>query len=328
MKIALFNIESFSSAKAIQSILKRHKDEIKIVVTTDPIRGSQRFFLTQTFNHLRRSGLSFTAYLFYNFILHRYLAQCSTWMAKRLSREPSYQSISNLCKDLGIQYLRVNDINAPEVSEILKALAIELIAVYYFDQILQEPLIKLPKRGVVNFHPAPLPLCRGLHPILQCALNNNRRFAMTAHEITDCRIDAGAILGQTPTVTTQELDLFCLDEQINLLGCDLFASITENLETAKNAKYPQENGSYFSNPSREDISSLHRQGYRMANLPRFIRRYFSFLVAPTPHFPAGVRPPLSTKTSMARSEEAWQHASQGEAHVVARSAAEHRVEHG
>ncbi len=327
MKIALFNIESFSTAKTIQSILERHKDEIKIVVTTDPIRGSQRFFLTQSLKHLRRSGLSFTAYLFYNFILHRYLAQCSTLLARRLGRRPNYQSIASLCKNFGIQHLRVNDINSAEVSERLKALAIELIAIYYFDQILQEPLINLPKRGVVNFHPAPLPLCRGLHPILQCALNNNRRFAVTAHEITDCQIDAGAILGQTKTITTQERDLFSLDEKINLLGCDLFTSIIENLEAAKNFKRSQEIGSYFSNPSRNDISILHQHGYSMADLAQFVRRYFSFLAAPARHFPTGVHPPLSTKTSMARSEEAWQHEPQEEAHMVARSTAERRVEH-
>lgn len=327
MKIALFNIESFSSAKAIQSILERHKDEIKIVVTTDPIRGSQRFFLSQTFKHLRRSGLSFTAYLFYNFILHRYLAQYSTWMAKRLGREPCYQSIQSLCKDFGIHYLRVTDINAPEIKERLKALAIDLIAVYYFDQILQEPLIRLPKQGVINFHPAPLPFCRGLHPILHCALNNNHRFAVTAHEIADCRIDAGAILGQTSIVTIQERDLFSLDEQINLMGCQLFASIIENLETAENAKRSQESGSYFSNPSREDIASLHRQGYSMANLIRFIRRYFSFSATAPLHLSAGASTPLSTKTTMARSEEARKHGSKGEVHVVARSAAERRVEH-
>ncbi|EAR23061.1 formyltransferase family protein [Nitrococcus mobilis] len=327
MKIALFNIESFSSAKAIQSILERHKDEIKIVITTDPIRGSWRFFLTQTFKHLRRSGLSFTAYLFYNFILHRHLAKCSTWMAKRLGRKPHYQSIQNLCEDLGIHYLRVIDINNPEIKQKLNALAIDLIAIYYFDQILQEPLIRLPKHGVVNFHPAPLPFCRGLHPILYCALNNNCRFAVTAHEITDCRIDAGAILGQTPIVTTKKHDIFSLDEQINLLGCKLFTSIIENLEAAKSTKRLQEGGSYFSNPSREDIVSLYRQGYSMANLIRFIRRYFSFSAAPISHLSAGACTPLSTKTSITRSKKARKHGSKGKAHVVARSVAERRVGH-
>ncbi len=274
MNIALLNIECLSSAKAIEAILKRHSNEIKILITTDPNRGSFSYFLSQVSTHLKRSGVKFTSYLFCNFVLHRLLVQWSYSLSQFRNSQPSYTPLKQLCKKLGIQYLRVNHVNSPEVLKTLEDLNIDLLSVYYFDQILHESIIQLPKYGVVNFHAAPLPNCRGLHPVIYCATKNQKKFAVTAHEITDRKIDAGAILAQTPIFQSEEREIFQLEEAVNLAGVDLYSKVIQRYESLMKTRFPQNSGSYFSNPSRTDLAEVSQNGYELVNIRKYFRRYF------------------------------------------------------
>jgi methionyl-tRNA formyltransferase len=53
-----------------------------------------------------------------------------------------------------------------------------------------------PKIGVVNFHPAFLPSCRGLFRILFSYLYNEQKYGLSAHWMINTDIDAGRLIAQ------------------------------------------------------------------------------------------------------------------------------------
>jgi len=74
---------------------------------------------------------------------------------------------------LGIEVLRVADVNAPEFLDALRGSGAEMLLVVSFGQLLRERILALPRFGCVNLHASLLPRYRGASPIVQAILNRD-----------------------------------------------------------------------------------------------------------------------------------------------------------
>jgi len=274
-RIALFNVNCFSSARSIQEIIINHHDQIKLVVLSDPTKTKRGGLLYQTGVNFRSSGLRFVCYLFLNFIVHPKITILSHWVSKITKKFPSIYPVSYLCKKYGIDCIQTGDINSAKVEVALERLSIDLITIYYFDQIIKKNIISIPKYGVVNFHSARLPYCRGLHPVIYSIIKNDFKFGMTAHDITDGRIDAGNILYQKEINLTDpdQRFIFKVDDDVVYQGVEVYDNVISNLESFRNTSRKQGEGSYFSHPSRADIKDLMNEGYVVISLAGFWQLY-------------------------------------------------------
>ncbi len=274
-RIALFNVDCFSSARSIQEIIIKHHDQIKLVVLSDPVKTKRGNLFYQTYVNFKASGLRFVCYLFLNFVVHPKMTKISHWLGRIVKKHPTYYSIDYLCKKYDIQCIKTGNINSTEVEEMLKKLSIDLITIYYFDQIIKENIISIPKYGVINFHPAWLPYCRGLHPVMYSIIKNNAKFGMTAHEITDERIDAGDILHQKEIniTDTDQKYIFKVEDDVICQGVEVYDDVISNLESFKEKSKKQTEGSYFSHPSRADVKDLLNKGYQIISPVGFWRLY-------------------------------------------------------
>ncbi|MBO5667790.1 MAG: methionyl-tRNA formyltransferase [Lentisphaeria bacterium] len=75
--------------------------------------------------------------------------------------------------DMGLEVLRVADVNTPEFISYLSDIAPDLICVVSFGQILKSPLLAVPRICCVNVHASLLPRYRGASPIVQAILNGD-----------------------------------------------------------------------------------------------------------------------------------------------------------
>lgn len=273
--IALFNVDCSSSTRSIQEIIVNHHDKIKLVVLSDPTKTKRGGLLYQTYVNLKTSGFRFVSYLFFNFVIHSKMAKLSYWLDRMVKKQPSCYPISYLCKKYGIECIQTGNINSSEVEEKLKKLSIDLITIFYFDQIIKENIISIPKHGVINFHPAWLPYCRGLHPVIYSIIKNNFKFGMTAHEITDNRIDAGDILlrKEIELTDTDQKYIFKVEDDVIFQGVEVYNDVIANLDSLKKTAKKQEEGSYFSHPSSADVKDLMREGFRIISPSGFWRLY-------------------------------------------------------
>jgi methionyl-tRNA formyltransferase len=102
--------------------------------------------------------------------------------------------------------------------KLLEKYSPDLIIVATFKQILKEEVIKLPKLGVVNFHPSLLPKYRGPSPTNAVLLNNERMTGVTVHYMTK-DIDEGDILLQrSANIVDVENDGFLRKKLANIYG--------------------------------------------------------------------------------------------------------------
>lgn len=93
---------------------------------------------------------------------------------------------------LGLEPMRVENVNTPEFLDKLAALEPDMLCVVSFGQILKTPLLALPKRGCVNVHASILPKYRGASPITQCLLNGDAETGVAFMEM-ERGLDSGAV---------------------------------------------------------------------------------------------------------------------------------------
>lgn len=104
-----------------------------------------------------------------------------------VNSDKTADSISELCKENNIPMIRnLDDVLSYDV---------DIIFSIGFGKILKKDILCLPKYGVINAHPAPLPKYRGRYPTLHAILNGEKEHGVTFHYM-DEDIDTGDIILQ------------------------------------------------------------------------------------------------------------------------------------
>jgi len=106
-----------------------------------------------------------------------------------------YTPIHELAAENGISYKKFKKISDPENIEIIKRIQPDYIFVIGLSQLVPQKMIDLAKKGVVGFHPTPLPKFRGRAAIVWQILLGVQETKCTLFLI-DEGIDSGDILGQ------------------------------------------------------------------------------------------------------------------------------------
>lgn len=138
--------------------------------------------------------------------------------------------------------------------------------------ILDEVVLQLPRKEVINYHDAPLPRYAGLYSTAWAIINHESEHGITWHKMTT-EVDAGDILVQHrvtihPDETSVSLNLKCTQEALNAFG-ELIAKIKHDAlkpvvqDLTRRTYFPQflrpdEACVINFNDSIEDISALKR----------------------------------------------------------------------
>ena len=105
------------------------------------------------------------------------------------------EDLDELCGRLGVDVITDVNVNDLEFKKNLSSLDLDLIIVSSFHQIIKDEIIKLPKKGIINFHPSLLPKYRGPNPLNWVLLNSEKFTGVTVHKLVK-KIDGGDILLQ------------------------------------------------------------------------------------------------------------------------------------
>jgi methionyl-tRNA formyltransferase len=268
-RFALFTTECAQLGDALTEIIQRHHTDIALVVTSDIYAGNRGGFWRQTARNLRRSGPAFVTYLFLSFVLYPAYLRLDRLRSLLPGHRRTRYSVAELCARHGIRHLRTGRINSPTVLDELQAADLDLIVVYWFDQILREAVITTPRLGVVNVHAAHLPNCRGLFPTLYSALEPDQPYGITAHLIQNREIDAGPVLAQRTCVPDPGHSVLFNDSWINRIGVDMLTEVLADYPPHAAAARPQTGGTYYSYPTRQHLAALRTTGIPLATLHDF-----------------------------------------------------------
>ncbi|MBQ4810812.1 hypothetical protein A7985_10210 [Pseudoalteromonas luteoviolacea] len=252
MRLALCNIENMATQPAILEVIENHKDAISLVITSNPYSAKNGGFLRQAYQNICFRGYRFTEYLFVKMVFLNVFRPLLKLFGLQV-----LPSIEQRCEELGISYIHVKDINTSEVVAMLKSKKIDLLTIFYFDQILQADVIAAPRKGVVNFHPALLPSCRGLFPIMFSYLYNDRQYGISAHWIENTEIDAGPIIAQQQIEVPHATCLLDIDRQVSNWLPKMYDCVIGKIAVGDGVALPQsEAGSYYSYPNKAHLKTL------------------------------------------------------------------------
>ena len=106
-----------------------------------------------------------------------------------------YDPIHEVAEANGIPYTKFKKISDPENIEIIKKIEPDYIFVVGLSQLVPQEMINLARKGVVGFHPTPLPKFRGRAALVCQILLGVRNTKCTLFMI-DEGMDSGDILGQ------------------------------------------------------------------------------------------------------------------------------------
>ncbi len=153
---------------------------------------------------------------------------------------------------------------------------VDLVISYLYPEKIKMPLIRLPRLGCVNFHPAPLPKYKGRAGYNTAILNREKKYGVSAHFIDSEEFDCGPIIKVNKFHINPEkenaLSLFrktqsellkLFIEVMNMLLCGV------KINPKQNAK-----GIYLTKKQLEDLKVVDIKKESLAAINRKVRAFF------------------------------------------------------
>ncbi len=252
MKILLVTQnEPFYLAESFQNLLDKLPEGAvlsdAIILPASPFGKKLSFF--QRAMHTRA--------IFGNRFFMRYAIR---FLVRKIGRSPS---VEDALRKYGVKTHRiVGSINSAENLQFIRSLDADVLLSVAGNQIFKRPLLDIPKICSLNLHTALLPKYRGLMPSFWVIRNQESETGVSVFMI-DEGIDSGPILVQK-RMSIEGMSQETLIRDSKLLGmtaiCEAMEKILAgDMTTIDN---PEDQATYFSFPTREDVLEFRRAGGR------------------------------------------------------------------
>jgi methionyl-tRNA formyltransferase len=139
----------------------------------------------------------------------------------------------------GLPVYQPERIRRPEAVARLAALQAEVMVVVGYGQIIPQPVIDLPPRGILNVHASLLPRYRGAAPVQWAIVNGETRTGVTIMRI-DAGLDTGDILLQAETAIGPEETAIELAARLSGMGAALLVEALDRLARGELPARPQD----------------------------------------------------------------------------------------
>lgn len=163
-----------------------------------------------------------------------------------------YDSLREFCVKQKIPVYYFPNVNSVESENKMRKLSPDIIVVVYYDQILKQNIIDLPKMGCINLHLALPQVHRGCYPTTWSLIRGDALTGATLHFITT-DIDNGPVIAQRKIKIEDNWTGKDLYYKVSDVGIALFKEYFPKLEKIKPRKIDMSKALYYKKefPSRE-----------------------------------------------------------------------------
>jgi methionyl-tRNA formyltransferase len=150
------------------------------------------------------------------------------------------------------------DVNDPKFIDYLRARNVDLIVSNGCSQLLGDEILSVPSKGVINLHLGKLPAYRGVLPVFQAFVREEKSIGVTVHYM-DLEFDSGSIISQIEIPIEIGDDLFSLYVKAFTAGAELLIDAVKNIYVDDIVTTPNgpDGKSYFSYPTFSQIRKYH-----------------------------------------------------------------------
>ena len=132
--------------------------------------------------------------------------------------------LTPIAEQAGIPVFDTSDINSTDTLNWIRGLAPDILFCFGWSQLIKKPLLSLPPKGVIGFHPAALPANRGRHPLVWALVLGLRETASTFF-FMDKGPDSGDILSQVRVLIDKSDDARSLYDRITKVAMEQIRNI-------------------------------------------------------------------------------------------------------
>jgi methionyl-tRNA formyltransferase len=174
-----------------------------------------------------------------------------------------FRTLAQLCRAYGVPYKQIASPNAAEFIAEVRQRGSDLMVSVACPYILKDTLLNVPPLGCVNIHHAPLPRYKGMMPTFWQMYHGEKKVGVTIHYMA-AKVDEGAALLQEELEIQPGESLDQLIQRSKRHGAHCMARVLHEISagTQQALTLKQEEGSYFTFPTIEQIREFHRRGFR------------------------------------------------------------------
>jgi methionyl-tRNA formyltransferase len=176
----------------------------------------------------------------------------------------SRRSIAATCARWGVHCEEIANVNAPEFMDRLRSEAADVLVSVSTPQVYKQPLMEIPRLGILNIHGAILPQYRGVMPSFWMMANGEQQAGVSIYFV-DERIDSGERVGlRTFEIGENEtLDHFL--HRSKGIAAELLLEVLDGVEQGTLERQPLDldAGSYFSWPDADAVRRFRAAGRRL-----------------------------------------------------------------
>jgi|SaaInlLV_10m_DNA_1039704.scaffolds.fasta_scaffold00027_17 methionyl-tRNA formyltransferase len=160
-----------------------------------------------------------------------------------------------------------NRVNGTQGIERIKATEPDVILSIRFGLIIREPIIAIPKYGVINLHSGLLPDYRGVMASFRAMVNGDAEIGSTLHYIQDGGVDTGDILSIARAPLNPEQSYLLNVLSLYTAGCRQMAFAVQQLDSdiSLRAQPQQGQANYYSFPTDLELEEFFALGYQLFN---------------------------------------------------------------
>ncbi len=144
--------------------------------------------------------------------------------------------VTEAAQALGLEAVRPDSINAPEIVERIEDAAVGALCVAAFGQILREPLLS--RQPSLNVHYSLLPAYRGAAPVERAIMDGRDETGVTIM-VMEAGLDTGPLVEARAVAIEPDEDAGSLTARLAVLGGELLVGALDTLETGDLPVTPQ-----------------------------------------------------------------------------------------
>ncbi len=185
-----------------------------------------------------------------------------------------------LALEHGLSVLQPPNVNAEASLAALRELAPETVVVAAYGQILKQPLLDIPRRGLLNVHASLLPRHRGAAPATAAILAGDAETGVTILEIV-LALDAGPMLARRSLAIDDADTTGSLNAKLSQLGAELLMETLPVWSSGEITPVPQDDALATHAPSVQASDAVIDWSVPAVDVWRRVRAYAPWPVART-----------------------------------------------
>lgn len=267
MRIIIFTVDHIYSNKVIKSLIDEFGSEIILIVESGKLLNNKSY-VSSILRYLKTSGYYYVFAQAIKLEIYKFLSGLNALISSNGTNKKFF-SYKILASKYKIPRRKVFNINDKKAIESFKKIKPDLFVSVFFNQLIKPENIDIPKKGVINIHPAYLPDYKGVSPVFW-ALVNGEKFGGVAIHYIDSSFDTGKIIAREKVNIDKNDSEDSLYWKSVLAGIPLLISTIHRLKKGKVQTLPNKGGRYFSLPTRQAIQEMRRKKRSFFTLKEYL----------------------------------------------------------